>query len=249
MRSNDIKFLEIAPEGKTNTFDLVNLLKQVGFTTTVVDIPMKHGQTPYGAHIVRLVRSDVNIVIKNAYDKASSLSIATTHNGLILEPVGIGMFSEASFSEHMLTEAIARTTTTIERLRSTQFTAEQINSIFEKMAVRRFGEGHGYATAAVDMDGLTAATTLYQMLTRPYRFEGATRRTKGLNHSTIEYFFAKAFTALILATLPTEDAKEPDPVVIPTKPNKYIYIGKGRTKRPNPEYAKWMELYSDLVEA
>ena len=40
-----------------------------------------------------------------------------------------------------------------------------------------------------------------------------------------------------------------DVVDIPAKPNKYLYIGAGRTKRPNPAYANWMELYGTTVEA
>ena len=84
------------------------------------------------------------------------------------------------------------------------------------------------------------------MVLNGYKFEGQ-KRAKAITDPIVKWRYYQAITA-IFANLPSTPEISED-VTIPPKPNKYIYIGKGRTKRPNPEYAKWMELYSDLVEA
>lgn len=84
-----------------------------------------------------------------------------------------------------------------------------------------------------------------------FKSEGMKKAQRGINDANVDLSLNRKLFELAYQYVDNTTTIEAEEVVedvqIPTKPNKYVYEGSSRNRRANPEYAKWMELYGDLV--
>lgn len=196
----------------------------------------KAGQV-YGPHFVNLVKGDQVVRIKNSYDGTTRPEIDYG--------AGAQRLTNLTTVVSVFNDVIAYQPT----FNSTFLTMDEQMALVVECGKTRwpnFSEEMAAEIVDTEFNVEQLKDAVLTMVLGGYKFEGQ-KRAKALTDPIVEWRLYQAITA-IFAGAPTTPAAVAE-VNIPARPNKFLYIGEGRTKRPNPAYARWMELYSDLVEA
>jgi len=244
MRHTDIDQLKPQPgqSPKVNSYEVVNYLTKEGWNVTRADTyNTKSDNRPYGRHYVQLERSGWQLWLSNSYDGSGGFKAQLALDGIVLREVAI----------ETLNNTIAESQDDVFPVCAQDLTVEQICSFRETVARRHYSLPAADVTFNFEFDPTNLWDAMVQMFNRLLlgaKINGKKSKTVDNPRTIIEigqliWTIAQEYVTDPVTETPTES------VVIPERPNKFLYIGEGRTKRPNPEYAKWMELYSDLVEA